>query len=100
VKKHTFGTALKVGERAVKKIIQQVREANAEDAAGADMQTGQKHTMATDPKPAREHFVSSECPLAGDHIKQGLDIADAGVSRQVGESKHPIELLARAYGLS
>jgi glycerol-3-phosphate dehydrogenase subunit C len=42
-------------------------------------------------------FVASECPLAGEHIVQGmhkLDDADVRVDHAV----HPIELLARAYG--
>ncbi len=44
-------------------------------------------------------FVTSECPLAGVHIKQGM-------ARQAGEAAppallaHPIQVLARAYGLT
>ncbi|MGE0151919.1 MAG: heterodisulfide reductase-related iron-sulfur binding cluster [Reyranellaceae bacterium] len=44
--------------------------------------------------------VVSECPLAGDHIIQGmekLNDADAQVPKQ---AQHPVELLARAYGLA
>ncbi len=48
---------------------------------------------------AKKTYVSSECPLAGLHIAQGVE-------RQGGEAAppqllgHPIELLARAYGLA
>lgn len=48
---------------------------------------------------AKKTYVSSECPLAGLHIAQGVE-------RQDGETQppqllgHPIELLARAYGLA
>jgi len=44
-------------------------------------------------------YVTSECPLAGMHIAQGME-------RQAGEGArprlvaHPVELLARAYGLA
>jgi glycerol-3-phosphate dehydrogenase subunit C len=43
-------------------------------------------------------IVTSECPLAGLHIAQGLESQDgAGVKpRLVG---HPIQILAEAYGL-
>ena len=38
--------------------------------------------------------VSSECPLAGDHIKQGVrDSADKDLL-----NKHPVELMAMSYG--
>jgi len=45
-------------------------------------------------------FVASECPLAAEHVAQGARI----VAEQEGgtgptESHHPIEILARAYGL-
>ncbi|MBV8170291.1 MAG: glycerol-3-phosphate dehydrogenase, partial [Alphaproteobacteria bacterium] len=43
-------------------------------------------------------FVASECPLAGEHIVQGMHKLD-GVSVTVEDSIHPIELLAKAYGL-
>ena len=44
-------------------------------------------------------FVASECPLAADHIHQGMDrLADNG--RALPARAHtPIELLAMAYGL-
>ena len=41
-------------------------------------------------------FMVSECPLAGPHIKQMLELSGAdNVPERVG---HPIEILAKAYG--
>ncbi|MBN9081706.1 MAG: glycerol-3-phosphate dehydrogenase [Rhizobiales bacterium 62-17] len=43
-------------------------------------------------------FVTSECPLAGVHITQGIDAL--GTDKPKPQLvKHPIQLLARAYGL-
>jgi glycerol-3-phosphate dehydrogenase subunit C len=44
-------------------------------------------------------FVASECPLAGMHIVQGMEIL-AGDAKLPQGSVHPIELVARAYGLA
>ncbi len=43
-------------------------------------------------------FVASECPLAGDHIVQGMHKLE-GTTVTVEDSVHPIELFAKAYGL-
>jgi glycerol-3-phosphate dehydrogenase subunit C len=43
-------------------------------------------------------FVASECPLAGEHIIQGMHALD-GAAVGVDHAVHPIELFARAYGL-
>ena len=46
----------------------------------------------------KQPFVASECPLAAMHVLQGMELmatGDAGPQR----SYHPIELLARAYGI-
>ena len=46
-------------------------------------------------------YISSECPLAGLHIRQGMD--KLGVRPADGDDQtapHPIELFARAYGLT
>jgi glycerol-3-phosphate dehydrogenase subunit C len=48
-----------------------------------------------DPKP----FVASECPLAGIHILQGMELL-AKDEKLPARSVHPIELVARAYGLA
>ena len=48
-------------------------------------------------------YLASECPLAGEHIRQGLERLDAEetaeMPRKIEHSMHPIELFARAYGL-
>jgi len=42
--------------------------------------------------------VVSECPLARDHILQGLKKIDGDISK-IGEASHPVELIASAYDL-
>ena len=41
-------------------------------------------------------YVVSECPLAGEHILQGIENLEAGAKRPVEHAPHPIELMARA----
>jgi glycerol-3-phosphate dehydrogenase subunit C len=43
-------------------------------------------------------FLASECPLAAMHILQGMEALDGG-PKPPAEAFHPIELMARAYGL-
>jgi glycerol-3-phosphate dehydrogenase subunit C len=43
-------------------------------------------------------FVASECPLAGEHIIQGMERIDAGKAPE--HAWHPIQLFARAYGFA
>jgi len=43
-------------------------------------------------------FIASECPLAAEHLMQGMEILDAEATASKTAS-HPIELLAKAYGL-
>jgi glycerol-3-phosphate dehydrogenase subunit C len=43
-------------------------------------------------------FLASECPLAGMHIVQGMEALD-GEAKTPPVAFHPIELMARAYGL-
>lgn len=54
--------------------------------------------VARQAKDGGRAFVTSECPLAGTHIAQGLDKlgGDGAKPTLVG---HPIQLIARAYGL-
>ncbi|TAD91882.1 MAG: glycerol-3-phosphate dehydrogenase [Alphaproteobacteria bacterium] len=47
---------------------------------------------------ANRAYIASECPLAGEHIIQGMQRLD-GAAPSVSHSTHPIELFARAYGL-
>ncbi len=68
-KKANFDTALKVGRPVAKK----ARESG-------------------------KGFVTSECPLAGVHIKQGMDLLP-GEKPAPALVAHPIQLIARAYGI-
>jgi len=43
-------------------------------------------------------FVTSECPLAGVHIAQGIDALGSGAEKPE-LVKHPVQILARAYGI-
>jgi len=43
-------------------------------------------------------FIASECPLAGEHIVQGMERLDAEKAPE--HAFHPIQLFARAYGLN
>ena len=49
---------------------------------------------------AGKAFVASECPLAGEHILQGIERLDSDKKGSFDRSFHPIELFARAYGLA
>jgi glycerol-3-phosphate dehydrogenase subunit C len=71
VMKKNFDTALKVGRPAARRAL--------EDA---------------------KRFVASECPLAGKHIVQGMQILGTEEGPSTTQAAHPIEILARAYGLS
>ena len=44
-----------------------------------------------------QKYVASECPLAADHILQGMEKLDS--EQAPARSYHPIELFAKAYGL-
>ena len=43
-------------------------------------------------------YLASECPLAGDHIVQGMERFGAGRERPA-RAHHPIELMAKSYGI-
>ncbi|MGE3475535.1 MAG: (Fe-S)-binding protein [Rhodospirillaceae bacterium] len=52
---------------------------------------------------ANKAFVASECPLAGKHIAQGFEKLDSDTNKGAPHERqrafHPIEILAKAYGL-
>jgi len=54
--------------------------------------------VARQAKDAGKSFVTSECPLAGVHIKQGVEKLGGGAEKPE-LVRHPIQILARAYGL-
>ncbi len=68
VKTRYFETALKVGRPAARKALN-----------------------------SGKAFLVSECPLAGEHLRQGMErLSDAPLT--IERAHHPIELVARAYG--
>src|SRR6185312_417143 len=69
VMKENFATALKVGRPVARQALRE-------------------------PTP----FLAAECPLAGLHIRQGMEALDKEATLPE-RSHHPIELIARAYGL-
>ncbi|MEQ8667172.1 MAG: heterodisulfide reductase-related iron-sulfur binding cluster [Rhodospirillales bacterium] len=49
---------------------------------------------------AASKYIVSECPLARDHIIQGIEkLGEPGAAEAAAADKHPIELLCAAYGL-
>ncbi len=54
--------------------------------------------VARDTAKKKSKYVVSECPLARDHILQGVERLGEETP-DVGTAQHPIELLAKAYGL-
>ncbi|MBL4907870.1 MAG: hypothetical protein JKX94_10495 [Sneathiella sp.] len=69
IMKGNYETALKVGKTAAKNVLK----------SGAP-------------------FIASECPLAAEHILQGIEKQDPEAAKKL-TATHPIELLAKAYGL-
>lgn len=56
-------------------------------------------TVARNVAKAPTEHVVSECPLAREHILQGVEVLNDGKAPEVSQSQHPIELMAKAYGL-
>ncbi len=48
---------------------------------------------------AGKTYVVSECPLAGEHIVQGIDRLGREDLPEIEQASHPVELFARAYGI-
>lgn len=55
--------------------------------------------VARQAKTASKAFLSSECPLAADHIVQGVERLNGENDPKPAEPLHPIQLFAKAYGL-
>jgi len=57
--------------------------------------------VARQAKESENTFIVSECPLARDHILQGMEkMSDDGAGvEHVTDAQHPIQLMAQAYGL-
>ena len=48
---------------------------------------------------AGSRHIVSECPLARDHILQGMESLANGENPNISDIQHPVQLLAKAYGL-
>eukprot|EP00761_Pharyngomonas_kirbyi_P008641 gb/GECH01008653.1/.p1 GENE.gb/GECH01008653.1/~~gb/GECH01008653.1/.p1 ORF type:complete len:578 (+),score=130.05 gb/GECH01008653.1/:1-1734(+) len=82
-KSPNFETALKVGKPAFESALRQAKSKSQMDDCG-------------------EMCVSSECPLAADHLKQGIEMTaskDEDIGTVTVDNKHPVELLAEAYAI-
>ena len=75
--KDNFEVALKVGKPVARQAIKALDDAAAK---------------------GRKRYISSECPLAGDHIVQGIERENPDAS--IEDAPHPILLFAAAYGVS
>jgi glycerol-3-phosphate dehydrogenase subunit C len=79
IMKQNFETAIKVGRPA------------ARQAASAAKDGLEKSHAKT--------YISSECPLAGEHLLQGIERLDSAGGPRAESAPHPIQLLAKAYGI-
>ena len=80
IMKDNFETAIKVGRTAARQTATAVKTAS--EASG-----GPAH-------------IASECPLAGEHIVQGIERLSMEGKPAAPVSRHPIEIFAEAYGLA
>jgi glycerol-3-phosphate dehydrogenase subunit C len=48
---------------------------------------------------ANSTYLVSECPLARDHIIQGIELQGGGLDQPGKAFRHPVQLIARSYGL-
>ncbi len=69
-----------------------IKKGNFEVATKFARQTVKKVTNA------KKAYLASECPLAGKHIAQGCEGGE-GSETDKAESLHPIQILAKSYGL-
>jgi len=53
--------------------------------------------VATQAANAHKAHLASECPLAGKHIRQGMEAVEGASA--IPEALHPIQIFAKAYGL-
>jgi len=87
IMKGNFEVALKVGKPAAQQAVTLAKKA------------GEKAAKAGGNALAKT-YLSSECPLAGEHIRQAIDALPLDKAPDFAEAPHPIELFARAYGVS
>ena len=70
VMKETFSVAMKVGKPAARNVAK-----------------------------AGNRYVTSDCPLAAKHLVHEIERLDSGTANAAPRAHHPIEIMARAYGL-
>jgi len=68
-----FDKAMKVGKMAINQVVKQSK------------------------KPKNKHYIVSDCPLAADHLSQGVAMKSSSGSSS--PNLHPIEVVALAYGV-
>jgi glycerol-3-phosphate dehydrogenase subunit C len=88
--------AQNMGAKAAE-MLRLIPDADVKVTAARQSATAVKNATQAAGAPA---FVASECPLAGAHILQGIEKLQMDDKPEIARSYHPIELLARAYGLS
>ena len=74
--KDNFEVALKVGKPVARQAVKALKQAEEK---------------------GKTQYIASECPLAGQHIIQGIEREDA--TAKIAHAPHPIKLFARAFGL-
>ena len=72
-KKEHFDTAMKVGKTAINQVFTQSKNS--------------KHS----------HFIVSDCPLAAEHLAQGMELKSNDT--KPSPNLHPIEIVALIYGV-
>jgi glycerol-3-phosphate dehydrogenase subunit C len=77
--KNNFETGIKVGRTAARQTASAAKAASEKSGGTA--------------------YIASECPLAGEHILQGIERLKMEGKPEIPTSQHPIELFAQAYGL-
>jgi glycerol-3-phosphate dehydrogenase subunit C len=55
--------------------------------------------VARQARESKRPYVVSECPLAREHIIQGMERLSGDAPADVEPVQHPLQLIARAYGL-
>lgn len=90
-------SAMKVGKPVFRNTIRNMKESGT--FLSCNKKSNPTYTPCSLADSAAPHFVSSDCPLAMDHIKHGVTKEDKEIDAGKVLPKHPIEIMAKAYGL-
>lgn len=88
-------SAMKVGKPVFKNVLRNAKEIGA--LIKQNSRSAQRPAADLEIAESSSHFVSSDCPLAMDHIKHGATKEDESTASKL-IAKHPIEIMASAYG--